>query len=305
MKKILSISVGSSARNHTTRHTFLGQECEISRQGTNGDMRKAVQYFRDMDGKVDAFGVGGVEFYLGVEDRRYYFRDVKRIRNAIKISKMGDGNGVKGILEKRAFESLEKYLNEKEDKTLKGLPALKTTIVERYSMGKAMLDAGLDVTFGDFMFALGLPIAIKNISTARMLASVLLPVVTQLPFSWLYPLGSEQDKPPQQKWEKYYRQSQVIAGDFLQIRQYMPDDLTGKIIVTNTTTSKNVEELRSRNLHILVTVTPRFEGRSFGTNVMEATLLALINKPQAEITRQDFQNLIERIPLEPNIEVLN
>lgn len=305
VKKILSISVGSSSRDHTTRHTFLGQECEISRQGTNGDFNKAIQRYRDMDGKVDAFGAGGVEFYLGVEDQRYYFRDVRRIRNAIKISKVGDGNGVKGLLEKRAFEYLEKYLNKKEGKSLKGQPALITTVVERYSMGKAMVDAGLDVTFGDFMFALGLPFAIRTISAARLLAGVLLPVVTQLPFAWLYPLGSEQDKPPQPKWTKYYQRSQVIAGDFLQIRQYMPDDLTGKIIVTNTTTARNVAELQKRNLHILVTVTPRLAGRSFGTNVMEATLLALMDKPQSEITTADFQDLIDRIPMEPNIEVLN
>lgn len=305
MKKIISISVGSSARDHTTRHTFLGQECEISRQGTNGDFKKAIELYKELDGKVDAFGIGGVEFFLQVEDKKYYFRDVKRIRNAIKISKAGDGNGVKGLLERRAFEYLEKYLNEKEGRSLKGLPALKTTVVERYSMGKAMVDAGLDVTFGDFMFALGLPIAIKKLSTARLVAATLLPVVTQVPFSWLYPLGSEQDKPPQPKWTKYYQQSQVIAGDFLQIRQYMPDDLTGKIVVTNTTTPKNVEELRQRNLHILVTVTPRLEGRSFGTNVMEATLLALMDKPQSEVTQSDFLDLINRIPLEPNIEVLN
>jgi len=305
VKKIVSISVGSSSRDHTTRHIFLGQECEISRQGTNGDFQKAIELYRELDGKVDAFGAGGVEFFLQVENKKYYFRDVRRIRNAIRISKVGDGNGVKGLLEKRAFEYLERYLNEKEGRSLKGLPALKTTVVERYSMGKAMVDAGLDVTFGDFMFALGLPIAIHSLATARLVAAVLLPVVTQLPFSWLYPLGSEQDKPPQPKWMKYYQRSQVIAGDFLQIRQYMPNDLTGKIVVTNTTTAKNVEELRERNLHILVTVTPRLEGRSFGTNVMEATLLALMDKPQSEVTQADFMSLIERIPLEPNIEVLN
>ena len=108
MKKIISISVGSSARDHTTRHTFLGQECEISRQGTNGDFKKAIELYKELDGKVDAFGIGGVEFFLQVEDKKYYFRDVKRIRNAIKISKAGDGNGVKGLLERRAFEYLEK-----------------------------------------------------------------------------------------------------------------------------------------------------------------------------------------------------
>lgn len=305
MKKILSISIGSSSRDHTTRHVFLGQECELSRQGTDGDFEKAVQRYADMDGKVDAFGVGGVEFFLRVGRKRYYFRDVSRIRKAVKVSKIGDGNGVKGLLERRAFQALEKHLNEKENKTLKGMPALLTTAVDRYGMGEAMVDAGLDMTFGDLMFALGIPIAIRKLSTVRLMAAVLLPVITNLPFTWFYALGSEQDKPPQPKWGKYYQQAQVLGGDFIQIRQYMPDDLSGKIIVTNTTTSKNVEELRKRNLHILVTVTPRLEGRSFGTNVMEATLLALMDKPQADVTDRDFLDLIERIPLEPNIEVLN
>lgn len=305
MKKILSISLGSSSRNHTAKHVFLGHECAITRQGTDGDLKKAVQNYMDMDGKVDAFGVGGTEFFLRVADRRYYFRDIKKIRNAIKISKVGDGSGVKGLLEKRAFQYLEKYLNEKENKTLKGMIALQTTATDRYTMGEAMVDAGLDVTFGDFMFALGLPIPVRTLAGVRLIAAILLPALTQVPFTWLYPLGSEQDKQPTPKWTKYYQQSQIIAGDFLQIRQFMPDDLSGKIIVTNTTTAKNVEELRKRNLHILVTVTPRLEGRSFGTNVMEATLLALMDKPQSEVTSGDFMDLINLIPLEPNLEILN
>lgn len=305
MKKIVSISVGSSSRDHTTRRTFLGQECELSRLGTDGDFEKAVQMYRDLDGKVDAFGAGGVEFFLRVADRRYYFRDVRRIRNAIKISKVGDGNGVKGLLERRAFQYLEKHLNEKEGRSLKGIKALQTNAVDRYGMAEAMIDAGLDVTFGDFMFALGLPVAIKSLAGVRLVAALLLPVVTQFPIPWLYALGSEQDKPPQPKWQKYYNEAEILAGDFIQVRQYMPDDLSGKIIVTNTTTARNVEELRERNLHILVTVTPRLEGRSFGTNVMEATLLALMDKPQSEVTERDFLDLIGRIPLEPNIEVLN
>jgi hypothetical protein len=304
MKKILSISTGSSSRDHTTRHVFLGQECELSRKGTDGDLDKAVQMYRDLDGKVDAFGVGGSEFFLRVGNRRYYFREIRRIRQAVKISKIGDGNGVKGILERRAFQALEKHLNKNEGKTLKGQPALQTTAVDRYGMAEAMMDSGLDVTFGDFMFSLGLPFAVKKLSTVRLLAAILLPVITQLPYTWLYPLGAKQDKPPEPKWQNYYQQAQVIAGDFLQIRQYMPADLAGKIIVTNTTTAKDVEELKRRNLHILVTVTPRLEGRSFGTNVMEATLLALMEKPQPEVAEADFVDLIERIPLEPNIEVL-
>jgi hypothetical protein len=304
VKKILSVSLGSASRDHTTRHTFLGQECELSRKGTNADFEKALEMYRQYDGVVDAFGVGGLEFYLGVGKRRYYFREGKRIRAQIKVSKVGDGNGVKGPLVQRALAALEVRLNA-EGKTLKGMKGLKTNAVDRYTMASALADAGCDMVYGDFMFSLGLPIPIRKLSTVRLLAAVLLPVITQLPFKLFYPLGSAQDKEPEPRWEKYYQEADILAGDFVSVRAHMPDDLRGKIVLTNTTTARNVEELQQRGLHMLVTTTPRLEGRSFGTNVMEATLLALMDKPQSEVTPADFLDLIERIPLEPNIEVLN
>ena len=304
MKKILSISMGSSSRDHTTVHEFLGEKFEISRVGYNADLEKVIQAYKEYDGKVDAFGVGGVEFYLGVGEKKYYFREVKRIRDAIKKSKAGDGNGIKGLLVQRAIAALEAKLNE-EGKTLKGMKALKTNAVDRYVMAKALVDAGCDVTFGDFMFSLDLPIPVRSLRGVHIMAATLLPFITKMPFKWVYPLGSAQDNPPVPKWEKYYQEAQILAGDFVSIRASMPDDLIGKIVLTNTTTAKNVEELRERGVYLLVTSTPRLEGRTFGTNVMEATLRAMIDKPDEEITEADFIDLIERIPLLPNIEVLN
>jgi hypothetical protein len=304
MKKVLSISVGSSTRDHTTKQKFLEQEVWLSRQGTTGDFDKAIELFKYYDGKVDAFGVGGLEFYLEVGKERYPFREVGRIREAVKTSKIGDGNGVKSLLVKRALKALEQNLN-LVGRTLRGMRALQTNAVDRYGMAEALTQFGCDTVFGDFMFSLGLPIPIRKLSTVRLLAAVLLPAITQLPFKWFYPLGSAQDNEPEPKWSKYYTEADILAGDFVSIRAHLPDDLTGKIIITNTTTAKNVEELRQRNLHILVTTTPRFEGRSFGKNVIEATLLALMDKPQSEVIQADFLDLIERIPLNPNIEVLN
>jgi len=304
MKKVLSISVGSASRDHTTTHTFLGQEVQLSRLGTTGDIDKAIELYRIYDGKVDAFGVGGLEFYLEVGGKRYPFREVNRIRDAVRISKIGDGNGVKGLLVKRALTALEELLD-KDNRTLCGMKAFQTNAVDRYTMAESLTQYGCETVFGDFMFSLGLPIPVRRLSTVRVVAALLLPIITRLPFKWFYPLGSAQDKNPEPRWTKYYQSADLLAGDFVSIRAHMPDDLTNKIVVTNTTTAKNVEELRQRKLHILVTTTPRFEGRSFGTNVMEATLLALSEKPQSDISSTDFLDLIERIPLKPNIDILN
>jgi len=300
MKKVLSISVGSSTRDHTTEAEFLGEHFWLSRQGTDGDFERYIQMYREYDGKVDAFGVGGAEFYLLVNNRRYYFREAKRIRRAVKISKIADGNGIKHLLAPRAIQALREHGIE-----MRGKKALKTTGVDRYGMAKALVDAGCDVTFGDFMFALDLPIPIRSLRTLHILAAVLLPCLTQLPFRWLYPLGEEQEKEPSKKYSRFYKEADIIAGDFLQVWSYLPDDLSGKIIITNTTTARNVEELQKRNLHILVTTTPRLAGRSFGTNVMEAVCRCLVDKPDDQITSADFTDLIERIPLKPQVHVLD
>lgn len=300
MKKVLSISIGSSSRDHTTEAEFLGQHFWLSRQGTDGDLDKAVQMYREYDGKVDAFGVGGCEFYLQVQGRRYYFREIKRIREAVKISKIGDGNGLKHILEPLAIPALREHGIDLRDKK-----ALKTTAVDRYGLAKALVDAGCEVTFGDLMFALDVPIPLYSLRSIHILAAVLLPVITQLPYKWVYPTGAKQDKPPSQKYRRFYEEVEIIAGDFMQIWSHLPDDLSGKIIITNTTTEKNVEELQKRNLHILVTTTPRLGGRSFGTNVMEAMCRCLIDKPDDQIVEADFRDLIERIPLKPQVHMLN
>jgi hypothetical protein len=300
MKRVLSPSLGSSSRDHTTEAEFLGQHFWLSRQGTDGDFERYIQMYRDYDGKVDAFGVGGAEFHLVVKDRRYYFRQGKAIRRAVRISKIGDGNGIKHLLAPYAMQALRDH-----GVDLRGMKALKTTAVDRYGMAKALVDAGCDVTFGDFMFALDLPIPIRSLRTVHIVAALLLPIVTQFPFAWLYPIGEEQEKEPSHKYSRFYEEADIIAGDFLQVWSNLPPDLGGKIIVTNTTTARDVEALQKRGLHILVTTTPRLAGRSFGTNVMEGVCRCLVDKPDDEITDEDFTDLIERIPLKPQIHVLN
>ena len=300
IKKVLSISLGSSSRNHTTEAEFLGQRFWISRQGTDGDFERYLAAFQELDGQVDAFGIGGAEFYLWINERRYYWQQFKSVREAIQVSKVGDGNGFKHLMAPYAIQALRDHGVE-----LRGKKAFKTTAVDRYGLARALVDAGCEVTFGDLMLTLDLPIPLRRLRSLHLVAATLLPIVTRLPFSWVYPVGEEQDKEPGTKYRRFYEEAEIIAGDFLQVWAYLPDDLSGKIVITNTTTAKNVEELQKRNLHLLVTTTPRLEGRSFGTNVMEAVCRCLVDKPDDQITKQDIVDVVERIPLKPTVHVLN
>mgnify|MGYP001555052757 CR=1 FL=1 len=77
----------------------------------------------------------------------------------------------------------------------------------------------------------------------------------------------------------------------------MPQDMTGNWIVANTTTESDIEDLRGRVVELLVTTTPRLGGRSFGTNVMEAVLVAIAGS-DGPLSRDEYTDLLERTGIE-------
>jgi hypothetical protein len=84
------------------------------------------------------------------------------------------------------------------------------------------------------------------------------------------------------------------------MRKYMPARLDGKTVVTNTTTEENIELLRSRGVKTVITTTPRYEGRSFGTNMLEAALTAYAGKGR-RLSDAELNGLIEEVRLRPGV----
>ena len=58
-------------------------------------------------------------------------------------------------------------------------------------------------------------------------------------------------------------------------------------------------------MHLLVTTTPVFEGRSFGTNVMEAVLVTLLNRRPEMLTPEDYMNKFRELHWTPSVRELN
>ncbi|BAS27612.1 quinate 5-dehydrogenase [Limnochorda pilosa] len=300
MKRIVSVSLGSSSRNSRATFQAAGEEVTVERIGTDGDRARAVALIRDLDGTVDAFGMGGIDLYLVAGERRYMIREARPLLEAARRTPIVDGSGLKNTLERRVVERLAA----RGVLPLRGRRVLLVSGVDRFGMAEALEAAGSETIYGDLIFALGVPIPIRSLRGLRILARILLPVLTQLPFQMLYPTGGKQEKITP-RHARIFRWADVIAGDFHFIRRYMPDALSGKVILTNTVTSQNVEELRQRGVRTLVTTTPNLQGRSFGTNVMEALIVALAGKRWEEMTPADYLQWLDRLGFEPRVEGLD
>ena len=301
MKHIVSISIGSSRRDHKTQLEILGETYVVERRGTDGDIKKAIELISELDGKVDAFGMGGIDVYLNAGKNRYKLRDAIPIKAAAKKTPMVDGSGLKISLEKQVAHFINDNIESLKNKKAFILPA-----IDRYAMAEGFEEVGCTLTLGDLMVVLGIGIPLKSLRSLDRLAKVIAPIACRLPFEMLYPTGKEQNKDTTKagKFDKFFEENDIIAGDFHYIKQYMPQIMDNKIIVTNTVTKEDVEWLRDSGVRLLVTSTPDFEGRSFGTNVIEALLVAFIGKPVDEISSQDYLDALEKINFKPRVEYL-
>lgn len=296
MKRAVSVSLGSPSRNKQVIVNLKGVEISVERIGTGGDVPRAQQMFTELDGKVDCLSVGGVDLYLPIGDHKYPLNAALELVKNVHHTPLVDGSGLKHTLERRVFELIKPQLGE--------IPHFKCAFipmaVDRLGLAHAVSEVTDEVIIGDLLMAFGLPFPVYGLKNFYRVARLLMPIVSRLPISMIFPPGYK-DEPIKPKYEKIWAKCDLIAGDFLYMRKHLPDDMRGKFVITNTTTADNIDLFRTRGVRTLVTTTPILEGRSFGTNMMEAMLTAYAGKGRP-LNSAELNALIDELDFRPTVQ---
>jgi hypothetical protein len=299
MKRAVSVSLGGSDRDKTAELELFGETVVIERRGVDGDIEKATALFTELDGQVDALGVGGIDLWVQMGEHRYALKAALKLVKGVHQTPVVDGTGLKITLERHAAQALVEALGPEYSHGR----VLHTAAVDRYGLTLGFNDLGYEMVCGDLMFALGIPIPVRSLRGLNILGRLMIPVVAYLPISVLYPTGDKQDMIVP-KFTKFYEWATVIAGDCHYIKRHMPDDLSGKVIVTNTTTPRDMELFHQRGVKYVMTTTPVINGRSFGTNMLEAALTAVAGKKRP-LTYDELDEMLLKLDLKPTLHKLN
>ena len=140
-KHIVSVSLGSSERNAKSTLQLKGQTFIIERLGTDGNLQKARQLLEELDGRVDALGLGGTDLYVYAGGRRYTFRESAKLIENVKNTPVLDGSGLKNSLERILINRLaaDKIID------FQGKKVLMVCGVDRFGMAEALVANGADV----------------------------------------------------------------------------------------------------------------------------------------------------------------
>lgn len=286
MKKVISVSLGSPERDWQVETELGGEAFQIARRGVglNYARYEAMVTQLAADPEVAAIGLGGINRYLVANGVLYPIRRAEQIVALAGAKPVVDGVRLKLTMEPAQVRVLAEQglLNARQK-------ALMVCAVDRWGMGEALSQVCREVLFGDLAFALDIPIFLGSLTKVGRLGKAVLPFVTQkVPFEWLYPTGESKNKP---RYQRRFAWADVVAGDFKFIGKSMPDttgEMNGKLVLTNTVTAADRERLKRAGVKCLVTTTPNFNGRSFGTNVIEGVVVALVGKPPEQMTDAEY-----------------
>ncbi|MEZ5379588.1 MAG: hypothetical protein R2733_24015 [Acidimicrobiales bacterium] len=275
-----------------------GVEIRAERRGVDGNTKAFHRLMKELEGTVDVLAVGGTEIAFHVDGEMLPFRSSKKLIAGVEATPVVDGSGLKLTLERRVFE-----LAAKVDRTLSAVPrfeqAFLNVALDRWGMALAVDEVAERSIYGDLMFSFGIPLPIRSLAGVKRVAKTLVPVAGLLPLKWLYPSGDSQTV-RQPKFPELFASSDLICGDFLYIAKHAPDDLGGKTVLTNTTTEANVEWLAGTGVDLLITTTPRFDGRSFGTNLTEAIITAAVESDRP-LTVDEMNATIDELGILPDV----
>lgn len=269
MKHVVSVSLGTSKRDHAAQVQLLGHDVHVERIGMDGDLDRARRTIEDLDGHVAAIGLGGIDRYLVADHKRYEILDAKHLAEAASKTPVVDGSGLKDTWERWVIEDL---INKGVLRPT--MSVLMVSALDRFGMAETFYQHGFSVLAGDLIFGSHINYPIESLDELIELGRKLLPEMVKLPFSQLYPTGDLQTG-EDDRYVDYFRNADIIAGDFHFIRRHAPPQLDQKLLVTNTTTEADRVEFMARGARQIITTTPSIAGRTFGTNVMEALLVAV------------------------------
>lgn len=302
MKRVISVSLGSSRGDKTVRARLLEHEFEIGRRAVPG-LEAGMGLIRELDGRVDAIGLGGIDRYLYAGQTRYTIRDGDRMARCANQTPVVDGSGVKNTVERETI----RWVQERGLVDFTRSRVLLVCAVDRFGMAEALAGAAREIVFGDVMFSLGVPLPLRTHGQVVALGKVLLPVITRLPFTWFYPTGAAQEQviPRHDRW---FRWADVIAGDSKYIFRHLPTvesgALAGKTLITQTLTQDEMTALRRRRVRRVITPTREFDGRTFATNVLEGVLVTLAGKRPESMLPEDYVHWLQRLDWSPTVHEL-
>ena len=110
MKKVVTVTLGSSKKDFDFKTTFLGQEFSVRRLGADQDSSKAWELMRRQQANADAIALSDMTDHYNVGLRTVVNKESQRLMQVVTRVPVTTGASLRRLLQVRAVRYVQKEL---------------------------------------------------------------------------------------------------------------------------------------------------------------------------------------------------
>ncbi|MBU1343266.1 MAG: dehydrogenase [Proteobacteria bacterium] len=303
MKQVISISLGASKDDYEFETEFLGRQFFVKRLGADGDMDRAAQMLLEWDRKADAIGIGNIKFPHAIASNFLTKKHDDKIKTLGKRIQTPVTTGAS--LRDVSFEWSLRYVDHKFGSYFNNAKVLFLSGMTSYKIARVMAEYTDNLTFADPVIENGISKLIHSIKGLERYAKGSHEILEWLPGKRL-----TSSVVPLKKWNNYIlrkamQKATIIVVPSYKFYEYLKDatleELGGKTIITATAYDDRIEFLKERGVDVIIDTTPKILERVVAPNVIEALILAALEKKSDMVHADDLLEIISMQKMDPRV----
>lgn len=295
MKKVVTVTLGSSKQDFEFKTEFLGQSFSVKRMGADNDTGKAWELMRRQQATVDAIGLGEIGDHYQVGLRTVVNKETQRLLNVVTRIPATTGATLRRLLQVRAVRHVQKELGNYFNNNL----ILFLSGMRNYDMAVALSDYSKNLSFADALFQTGAPAMLTSLEQLELFAKG---------SEWMLSGKSGEMLEASMSGFKGKRiasvaaKSHVIVGTFAEIKAIgNPSNLEGKTLITSAVDDERMAFFTKCKVNLVVDVSPKLFDKVVGVNTIEAMILAALEKGTDEVSDDDFEEILDELKIVPRL----
>ncbi|WP_207796384.1 hypothetical protein [Pseudohalioglobus lutimaris] len=297
MKKIVSVSLGSSELDDKFTARFLGEQFRVTRIGTNGDTKKAANLIREWRDEVQAIGLGKVREHYTVGTDHFMRPETRALEQCAGSTPVTSGARLREIVQEWTVRSAMLELGN----IFNNAKVLFLSGTLNYRLAAILSEHTENLTFADPVAQFGLPNLLRSLRALERYASGSHPVLrfetgkdlvpSLAPFTFFNHLVLR----------RAIKDAQVVVATYEQLEHYGREELEGKTVITSTVSEQRLEQFRDWGVRLVLDCSVQPFKQIVGINIIEAMIVAALEKPAAEITHDDYLEIFTDLQLQPRL----
>ncbi len=295
MKKVVTVTLGSSKKDFEFKTTFLGQEFSVKRLGADKDGSKAWELMRRQQATADAIALSDMPDHYHVGLRTVVNKESQRLMQVVTRVPVTTGASLRRLLQVRAIRYVQKELGHYFNNNL----VLFLSGMRNYDMAVALSDYTKNLSFADPVFQAGSPVLLGSLDQLELYAKgkELLPDIVPGDF-----LKSVLRTVKNKIVANAVAKSHVIVGTVREIQAVSAGgNLDGKTLITSAVDDEALAFFAKHKVNLVVDVSPKLFDQVVGISTITAMILAATGKPESELSDHDFEEIINELDIKPRL----